>query len=341
MLSVWWPIGNLIASLIAWGFVPTYSCDSGLPACKSVADGAACCTKESNMGWRYLVLTLGAITFVMFFSRFFLFHLYESPKFLLSRGRQDEAVAAVQGIAYKNKTTTWLSTDVLNEIGGHAEQVSSPKLSYREIIQRWISKFSFQRIAPLFATKRLGFCTILIWFCWVTIGMAYPLFNAFLPQYFSTSNSTYITYRNYAITSIIGVPGSILACYTVEIKYIGRKGTMAISTMITGVLLFCFTAASDSDTQLVCSCLEAFFQNISYGVLYAYTPEVFPAPVRGTGSGIASCLNRISGLCAPLVAIYSSGADATIPIYVSGALMLAAFVAMCMFPIETRGRQTL
>lgn len=182
---------------------------------------------------------------------------------------------------------------------------------------------------------------ILIWFCWVTIGMAYPLFNAFLPQYFSASNSTYTTYRNYAITSIVGVPGSILACYTVEIKYIGRKGTMAISTMITGVILFCFTAAPTSDTQLVCSCLEAFFQNISYGVLYAYTPEVFPAPVRGTGSGIASCLNRISGLCAPLVAIYASGQDPSTPIYVSGALMLAAFIAMCMFPIETRGKQTL
>ncbi|ODM18872.1 hypothetical protein SI65_05489 [Aspergillus cristatus] len=341
MLSVWWPIGNLIASVVAWGLVPNYSCASDLKACSLVAPGEACCRKEDNMGWRYLVLTLGAITFVMFLGRFFLFHLYESPKFLLSRGRQDEAVAAVQGIAYRNKKTTWLTVDVLNEIGGHQEEVESPKLSYAEILKRTISKFSFQRIAPLFATKRLGLCTILIWFCWVTIGMAYPLFNAFLPQYFSASSSTYITYRNYAITSIVGVPGSILACYTVEIKYIGRKGTMAISTMITGVILFCFTAAPDSNTQLVCSCLEAFFQNISYGVLYAYTPEVFPAPVRGTGNGIASCLNRIAGLCAPIVAIYASGADPKVPIYVSGALMLAAFVAMCFLPIETRGKQTL
>lgn len=76
-------------------------------------------------------------------------------------------------------------------------------------------------------------------------------------------------------------------------------------------------------------------------MLYAYTPEVFPAPVRGTGNGIASCLNRIAGLCAPIVAIYASGADPKVPIYVSGALMLAAFVAMCFFPIETRGKQTL
>jgi hypothetical protein len=61
------------------------------------------------MGWRYLILTLGAITFAMFICRFFFFHLYESPKFLLSRGRQAEAVATVYGIASYNKTHTWLT----------------------------------------------------------------------------------------------------------------------------------------------------------------------------------------------------------------------------------------
>ncbi|KAI9924744.1 hypothetical protein ASPWEDRAFT_511279 [Aspergillus wentii DTO 134E9] len=335
MLSVWWPVGQLISSLLAWAFIPTYSCSS-----------YDTCTKENNMGWRYFVYTLGAITFVMFLCRFFLFHLYESPKFLLSKGRQDEAVAAVHGIAYKNKTQTWLTNEILNEIGGYPDDTPEQTLNNKQIIQRALSKFSLDRVRPLFATKRLGVTTVLIWFCWATIGMGYPLFNAFLPQYLKnaggdSATDNYTVYRNYAITSVVGVPGSILACYTVEIKYIGRKGTMAISSLITGVILFCFTASTDSDIQLLCSCLEAFFQNIMYGVLYAYTPEVFPAPVRGTATGISSCLNRIAGLCAPLVAIYSSGADPNSPIYASGALILAAFVAMCLLPIETMGKQTL
>lgn len=335
MLSVWWPIGQLIGSLLAWAYIPNYSCT-----------GYEGCTKEKNMGWRYLVLTLGAITFVMFIMRFFFFHLYESPKFLLSRGRQDEAVASVHGIAYKNGAKTWLTTEILNEIGGHPErQEEKTELTISQIIGRFFSKFSMERIGPLFANKRMGINTALLWFCWTTIGMGYPLFNAFLPQYLSQSggeaNSSYTTYRNYAITSIVGVPGSILACYTVEIKYVGRKGTMAIATLITGVLLFCFTASTSSNIQLLCSCLEAFFQNIMYGVLYAYTPETFPAPNRGTGTGISSCLNRISGLCAPLVAIYAGSANPNSPIYASGALILASFVAMCFLPIETRGKQTL
>lgn len=176
--------------------------------------------------------------------------------------------------------------------------------------------------------------------------MGYPLFNAFLPQYLARSGASgestiYTTYRDYAITSVVGVPGSILACWTVDIPYVGRKGTMAISTAISGVFLFLFTTATDSGAQLAFSSLEAFFQNIMYGVLYAYTPEVFPAPNRGTGTGIASMLNRITGLCAPIVAIYAGAANPTAPIYAAGGLFLAAFVAMCLLPIETRGKQSL
>ena len=246
-----------------------------------------------------------------------------SPKFLLSRGRQADAVATVYGVAHANGRKTWLTVEVLNEVGGYPEKESDVKLSTAEIIKRFFSKFSAERIGPLFGTKRLGIMTGLIWFCWgvyfqsfhflvesihkqkdilpervvrksclatqrllkkgdadsqsstATIGMGYPLFNAFLPQYLQNAGKdqpltpTSVVYRNYAITSIIGVPGSIIAAYTVDIKYIGRKYTIAISTLLTGIILFLFTISSKPDFQLAMTSLEAFFQNIMYGVLYA------------------------------------------------------------------------
>ncbi|KAI7548969.1 MFS general substrate transporter [Hortaea werneckii] len=341
LLSVWWPVGNLIASLIAWPFIADYSCASDLQSCNVTGGQQHCCGKDNNWGWRYFILTIGALTFFMFICRFFFFHLFESPKFLLSRGRQGEAVAVVYGIAKHNKAKTWLSEDILNEIGGHPDAVQDDKLSTLEIIKRQLSKFSGQRIGPLFQGWKLALTTALLWFCWASIGMGYPLFNAFLPQYLGSGDtSTYITYRNYAITAAVGVPGSIIACFTVDIKYVGRKGTMALGTVITGIFLFCFTISDDSDFQLTFSCLEALFQNVSYGVLYAYTPEVFPAPNRGTGTGISSFLNRVAGLCAPIVAVNATG-SASGPIYASGALFFAAFIAMVFLPIETRGKASL
>jgi hypothetical protein len=39
-----------------------------------------------------------------------------------------------------------------------------------------------------------------------------------------------------------------------------------------------------------------------YGVLYAYTPEIFPTKDRGTGNGLAATANRIFGVMAPIIA---------------------------------------
>jgi len=109
---------------------------------------------------------MGTVTFVMFLARFLLFHLFESPKFLLSRGRQAEAVALVHGMAFKNKTKTWLTEDILNEIGGHPEEARTLKLSNMEIVKRKLSSFSAERIGPLFHTRKLGTITVLLCRCW-------------------------------------------------------------------------------------------------------------------------------------------------------------------------------
>lgn len=331
LLSIWWPVGALVASMIAWGLIPNFSCDPNN------------CTKADNMGWRYFTFTLGGITFLQWILRFLVFHMFESPKFLLSKGRQAEAVAVVHGIAYKNKTKTWLTEEILNEVGGYPDVVDDTRLSTGQIVKRSLSKFSAQRVGPLFAHWKLAMTTILLWLMWATIGMGYPLFNAFLVQYLGNGGDTSVhtTYRNYAIDTVVGVPGSAIAYFTVNLKYIGRKGTMAIATLITGIFLFLFTVSTDSNFQLAFSALVNFFQNIMYGVLYAYTPEVFPAPQRGTGTGISSFFNRVGGFCAPLVAIYASTSDPKAPIYASGALILFAFLCMVALPLETRGKQSL
>ncbi|KAI1817340.1 sugar transporter [Poronia punctata] len=338
LLSVWWPVGQLVSSLFAWYFITNWPVDQG---------------------WRLFIATVGGVTFVMFLIRFGLFHLYESPKYLLSQGRQAEAVAVVHGIAYRNGKKTWLTEDILDAVVDANDTERAPaRLSASSVLKQNLNSFSFSHIQPLFQNRKLGLTTGLIWFCWATIGMGYPLFNAFLPQYLShgsgeasASASKDIseatpaeTYKNYAIISIAGVPGSLLAAYLVDHKspWLGRKGTLAISTLISALFLYLFVALGRAPTaQLIFTCVEAFCQNIMYGVLYAFTPEIFPAPVRGAATGVASFLNRITGLVAPLLAANIPGDGTTTPVYLSAALILAAFVGMVLIPIETRGRQRL
>jgi MFS family permease len=337
LLSVWWPVGQLASSMLAWFFMANWPADEG---------------------WRRFVLAIGIITFIMFIIRFFIFHLFESPKYLLSQGRQAEAVAVVHGIAFRNGRKTWLTDEILNAVVDPVAPSTSPstRVLTSSIIKDRLASFSADRIRPFFTTRKLGLATSIIWFCWATIGMGYPLFNAFLPQYLSHGGAsppgpddpapeiTPETYRSYAITSVVGVPGSLLAAYTVDhpSPLLGRRGTLAISTLLSAIFLFMFAEFGRSPaSQLLFSCIEAFCQNIMYGVLYAFTPEIFPAPIRGGGTGVASFLNRVTGLMAPVIAATMPGDGATTPIYLSGVLIMAAFIGMCLIPIETRGRQRL
>ncbi|KAK5955457.1 hypothetical protein OHC33_003095 [Knufia fluminis] len=312
LLSIFWPFGQLYSSLVGWAFLTSYA---------------------GNNGWRYLNYTMGATTLSMFLCHFMLFHLFESPKFLLSKGRQREAIMVIRAIAYHNGKKTWISEEILDEIGGISVLAKEEAQSSMETIKRSLGKFSTQRIKPLFAYKRLAINTTLLWIIWAAIGMAYPLFNAFIVQYLQAADPNAppipdnVLYRNYAIQSIRRMPWQCHRCIYCPTEMF---------------FLFLFTTSTDATFQLGFSCMVALFQNQAYGTLYAYSPETFPSPNRSTGTGIGSGLNRFAGFCAPLVAIYSvsdTSASAKVPMYVSSALFLVCLMATACLPIETAGKQ--
>ncbi|RAL64112.1 hypothetical protein DID88_003300 [Monilinia fructigena] len=269
----------------------------------------------------------------------------ESPKYLLGINEQAEAVRSVRALAHRNRTHTWLTEEILNNIGGtreRAEEVTSNTMVRVRQAVASLGPETKRKVLPLFGTRQLGINTALLWFIWAAIGMGYPLFNAFLPQYLSSGHEAgdaSTTYRDYSIISAVAVPGSFLACYLVSKA--GRRIPMAVATMITGVFFFLFTIRDENIFQLIFGCVASFFQNIMFGILYAYSPETFPGPSRGTGCGIAHSLSRLGGICAPLIAANVGASNPSLPIYVSGGLILAAFLAMCFLRIETQNRQSL
>ncbi len=92
-----------------------------------------------------------------FLVRFGLFHLFESPKFLLSQGRQAEAVAVVHGIAYRNNKKTWLTEEILDAIVDAEDAEQAPiRVSASSVLKQNLNSFSLSHIQPLFQNRKLG-----------------------------------------------------------------------------------------------------------------------------------------------------------------------------------------
>lgn len=331
ILSIWWCLGQLLSSLVAWPLIANYSCAS-----------ASDCTRSNNMGWRYLLFTLGGITLSLWAVRFFIFTLLESPRFLSGIGRDADAIEVIHKLAKFNGKT---SSITIEELEAPDREMLGERSSSRERhnIFSKSSKYDAGHIKALFATPKMAWSTSLLIAIWGIIGLASTLYNNFLPYLLSNrgadfgDGSLYITYRNQVILSATGVPAAFLAGWAVELPYIGRKGTLAIASGLTGAFLFATTTSQSSNQLLGWNCGYVFFSNIMYGVLYAISPEIFPAKDRGTGNGLTSTASRVFGVLAPVIALYSNLATA-VPVYIAGALIIFAGNLALLLPYEPRGK---
>jgi hypothetical protein len=341
ILAVWWSIGQIIPAGAAWGFLPHYSCSADTPPGQ--------CKKADNMGWRYLMYSMGAITLVAFFARFFLFHLQESPRYLIGQGRYQEAIDVLNAVAKYNGTTQPLTVADLEQVErDFSESHGVAPVNKKTAIKRTFVQFrpgGFKHVRALFSTKKLALSTSLIILVWSCIGLASPLYSNFLPEYLalhgaqSGSSNINITYRNNFIIIACSIPGTLMAGWFIGLPYIGRRGTLGLSLILTSIFLFAFTAARTQAQILGFNCASSFVQYIMWGALYCYTPEVIPSIHRGTGTGMAAAANRICGLMAPIIATYVGYTNT--PIFVSASLYIVAGLLSFAFPYETSGKASL
>lgn len=333
ILSIDWALAQVVATLIAWPLLGNLTCQQN-----------EVCTREANMGWRYFIVIMGGLTLIMFIVRFACFTIHESPKYLMGKGQDQKAVDIVHEVARRNGKTTLLTIEDLRacEPEGYVAQTDAATAMKRHLLEN----IDGSNIKTLFSTRRLAVSTGLIMVIWALIGLAYPLYNAFLPYILSQrgavygDSSTYLTYRNSLIIAVLGVPGALLGGLLIETPRVGRKGTLSVSTVLTGAFLYGTTTAQSSDGLLGWNCGFNFASNVMFAVLYGYTPELFPTPQRGTGNALAATCNRIFGIMAPIVAIFANLKTAA-PVYTSGALFIGAGCFVFLLPFESRGKAAL
>ncbi|KAG6828697.1 hypothetical protein H0H93_014788, partial [Arthromyces matolae] len=105
----------------------------------------------------------GCMTMLMFFLRFVVFDLQESPKYLVAKGRDEDAINVLKHIAKRNGKTITLTLEQLTAIEESSGFVPKTPL---QVVKSAFSTISLSHIRPLFSSRKLALNSTLIILCW-------------------------------------------------------------------------------------------------------------------------------------------------------------------------------
>ncbi|KAL2046753.1 hypothetical protein ABVK25_011583 [Lepraria finkii] len=325
-LALWWAVGYTITGLLAWGFMSNYSCDPDA--------NIAQCTRQDNMGWRYLHFTCGGLVLVLGILRVSVVRIVQTPRWLLSQNRDDEVINILHEIASKYRRSFSLT---LEQLQSHGRIINTEKSVWSGLRLR-------KHFSGLFDTRLLAWSTTVIIANWLVIGMVSPLYTVFLPYYLKSrgadvgDDSNYTQWRNYAVNQVAGLVGPCIAAVLVETRFVGRRGALAIGAAITMALQFGYTQIKTPAQNLGVSASITAAQNIYYGTIYAYTPEILPSAHRATGYAICVVLNRVGGIVGVLVGSYAN-VETTAPLFVCAGLFGLLIFLSLLLPFESRQKR--
>ena len=273
-----------------------------------------------KFGWRiaFLLGTLPAFyTFVLRRG------IPESPRFLLSKGRTSEAVAVVRMV----EKAAGLNPADEPVPEAQAESAGQPaEASGSRFVELWRRPY----------LRR----TIMLWIMWFTIIFSYYGIFTWLPTLLTGSGRGLTKSFEYVlIITLAQIPGYFSAAYLVD--RLGRKWTLAIYLFLTAVGAYFFRNAGTPGDILFWGCFISFFNLGAWGVVYTYTPELYPTRIRGTGVGWAAACGRFAGVIAPLIAgwllgKWGAGYESVFVLF--ALVLLAGAINVLLLGEETKGR---
>ena len=235
----------------------------------------------------------------------------ESPMYLVRQGRKDEAKAVVDRVLAANGMQT-LPADV--------ELIPAPVAAVAE-------KSIFSQILR---TRTIG--VLLVWFL---VSVSYYGVFVWVPGQLATDGFGFVRgYGFLVILALAQIPGYALAAWGVEA--IGRRATLMAFLMLSAAGCFAFTIASGTAMFAGALILMSFALLGTWGALYAFTPELYPTHLRGTGMGTASAMARLGGILAPSLLALAFAKGFGFAIGVFAVLLLIAAAALLLVKAETR-----
>ncbi|MEV4037446.1 MFS transporter [Streptomyces umbrinus] len=217
--------------------------------------------------WRWM-LASGTVPALIFL--FMRAGIPESPRWLASRGRMDEAKAVV-----RKHLGQEVSDEELLAEGRHEKRGGSGLGNLVEIFKRGY-------------TVPVVFCSV-FWICQVAPAFAVRSFQPQMLSAFGVGS----TYGASALITTIAVAGIGLGL--VVVNRIGRRSLLISSFVCINVSLIALAVLPLHWAFAVVALFAAFqfFEAAGSGLQFVYPSELFPTDLRATGVGIATAMSRV------------------------------------------------